>query len=368
MAFTPQPEFPDLTQLLVSLNNARISITNPALYQTIKGLIEKVQLLKTLAQEDIQEINQQITDLSNTVNNITIGDIINPQAPFMPTFDGDDGSDGFPIVGPKGDKGEDGKTIPPFDYCEHEEPPPLLAACCADESSMFDVTTTGNIDDLDFANCKMIRMSNASDATIRGLKEGLAGQKVTIVARGAGNVLLAHQDVGSAANNRLVNSATTAPTPLKGESRSAATYIYDNTTLRWRLIQHYMGGYISNPFSAGDFTASAGTWTVADADETCAYILRGRKMTIMVVINTSTTSAGMGTELRQTIPGGFTNARETINASLRVFAGAAWQIGYWYANAAATFIRYFYDPSGATNWPTATDDVYVQGVIEIEVS
>src|ERR1035437_1222491 len=74
--------------------------------------------------------------------------------------------------------------------------------------SEFTVTTTGNIDDLDFSNANTIRMNNASLATIRGLKAGVAGQQVTIVSVGAGEVDLAHQNTGSLAVNRFQNKAT----------------------------------------------------------------------------------------------------------------------------------------------------------------
>lgn len=78
----------------------------------------------------------------------------------------------------------------------------------------FTTTATGNVDDLDFSNADLIRFNNATDATLRGLKAGTAGQVVIVVSIGAGNVFLAHQNTNSAAANRLINFATAGTTPL----------------------------------------------------------------------------------------------------------------------------------------------------------
>lgn len=143
--------------------------------------------------------------------------------------------------------------------------------------SQFTTTTTGNIDDLDFSNADLIRMNNATISTIRGLKAGYAGQKVTIVSIGAGVVLLAHQNASSVANNRLINTATSVSTPLAA-GVGFATYQYDATTLRWRLVQHDQGAYITVAYDSANFTAATGTWTVEAADQLAfGYWIRGRE-------------------------------------------------------------------------------------------
>lgn len=148
-------------------------------------------------------------------------------------------------------------------------------------------TTTGNIDDLDFSNAEVIRMNNATDSTIRGLVAGVAGQQVTIVSIGAGNVLLAHQNAGSTVGNRLINVATSANTPLAAGS-GAATYEYDATTARWRLVAHTQGAWITAAFAAGNFTANAGTWTVDAGDViTCSYYLTGKQLSVLLQIDTT---------------------------------------------------------------------------------
>lgn len=130
----------------------------------------------------------------------------------------------------------------------------------------FTTTSTGNIDDLDFSNASLVRMNNATDATIRGLLAGTAGQRVTIQSVGAGHVYLSHQNTGDAtAANRLINFLTSADTPLAAGVGSA-TFEYDGTTSRWRLIAHHQGaaiafsttwaGSVTNP-AIGDGTLAA---------------------------------------------------------------------------------------------------------------
>lgn len=368
MAFVPEPEFPDLTQLITSLNNSQISAKNPPLYQTIKGLIQKVQQLKGLAKEDIEAINLQLTDLSNTINNLTTGSTIILPPPWMPVFDGIDGDDGFPIIGPAGKDGLDGKTIPPFCDCEYIEPPPLLGACCVEGASEASFTPTGNIDDLDFSNVKLIRMNNATLATIRGLKAGLAGQEVTIVSVGAGQVEFAHQAAGSSANNRLINFATSANTPLAA-GVGAATFKYDGTTLRWRLVHHDQGAWIEAAFNAGDFTGSGGMGvTVAAGDRiNQGYFLNGRTLTVNFEFTTVALTAPAGqTIIQSPIPGGFTAARQSQQPNpVTDNGGVTAETGKTFVLAAGTSLNT--RRASNANWTVGADAGWF-GVINIEVT
>src|SRR4030095_7812895 len=367
MAFTPEPEFPDFTQLLTSLNNSQISVKNPALYQTIKGLIGKVQGLKGLAQEDIDQINQDITDLSNTVNNFVSRGHGTLPPPWMPVFDGEDGEDGFPIVGPAGKDGLDGKTIPPFCDCEYIEPPPLLPQCCTESDSEVTFTTTGNIDDLDFGNAKLIRMNNASLATIRGLKAGIAGQRVTIVSVGAGQVNFSHQDTNSSALNRLINFVTLGSTPLAAGS-GFATYVYDVTTGRWRLNDHEQGAWIDVAFSAGDFTANGAMTCTAAAGDIIVdrFRISGRSMTYSFQYNTMTLGGVANTTIIRAIVGGYTvaSASQQPNA-VNDNVGTA-ETGKCFVLAAGTSLNF--RRAANANWTLGADVAGVFGVLNLELT
>jgi hypothetical protein len=125
------------------------------------------------------------------------------------------------------------------------------------------ITTTGNIDDLDFGNASLIRMNNATLATIRGLKAGYSGQKVTVIGINA-EVDFAHQNANSSANNRLINYVTSGVTPIINGN---TTYQYDSDTGRWRLINHEQGDWITPAFSAAVFAGNGSmTWTVTSGD------------------------------------------------------------------------------------------------------
>lgn len=168
--------------------------------------------------------------------------------------------------------------------------------------SVFTTTTTGNIDDLDFSNADLIRMNNASLSTLRGLKAGYAGQRVTIVSIGAGEVDLAHQNAGSSANNRLLNVVTSVSTPLAAGA-GTATFQYDATTLRWRIVNHDQGDYITVAYAAGNFTASSGTWTVDSGDQlSFQFWIKGRECWYNLDL-ASTTNTGGQVTMRVTLTG-----------------------------------------------------------------
>lgn len=227
----------------------------------------------------------------------------------------------------------------------------------------FPVSTTGNIDDLDFAKCGVIVMTNATLATIRGLKAGFPGQRVTLLSTGAGQVDLAHQNAGSVAGNRLVNLATSAPTSLFPGAGSA-TYIYDEVTARWRLLQHEQGGWIQVPYNAGDFTTPTGAWTVDSGDVgTFAYLLIGKALSVDFFL--SATSVSLATaSLKIKIPGGFTanKAKRQIESMIDAGTGV---VGFAQVGAAGTTIDCFKDITAA-NWSIATNATYILGGITFE--
>lgn len=129
----------------------------------------------------------------------------------------------------------------------------------------FTTTATGAIDDLDFENCSVIRMENASLATITGLKAGYPGQEVTVVSVQPGAVNLEHEDSGSLAQNRLLNTITGNPTSLVPNFGSAL-YKYDEVTERWRLMTLPLPQIFGRSAAQTAAVAVVATYTVADAD------------------------------------------------------------------------------------------------------
>lgn len=226
------------------------------------------------------------------------------------------------------------------------------------------VSTTGNIDDLDFQGCAVILMSNATLATIRGLKAGHPGQLVTILSIGAGEVDLSHQSTGSAAANRMINWITGASTPL-APGAGQATYAYDDGESRWKLVGHDQGAWISVPYNAGDFTATAGTWTVDAGDvNTFAYYVQGKSVTVNLFISTTSVSANP-TGLLVALPHGFTAANATRQISAMINNGTGTTGFLDFGSGSMTVIRACRDTAG-TAWDIATNATYVLGGITFE--
>lgn len=229
------------------------------------------------------------------------------------------------------------------------------------------ITTTSTGTQNDFApglvGDTVIRCSNASLLTVNGFASGYDGQRVYLVSIGAGQVDLAHQNTGSSAANRLINFATSGSTSLAAGS-GTALYIYDGTTARWRMVSHEQGAFITPTFAAGDYTASAGTWTVDSGDVTTfAYRLQGRTITILFRIETTDVSTTPATLIR-TIPGGFTATKAVINP---VFADDATTVSIGYSSVAAGGALQFGKATG--NWTaTSSDNTRVIGEIVLEVN
>lgn len=201
----------------------------------------------------------------------------------------------------------------------------------------INVSTTGNINDLDFQKCSVIRMTNASLSTIRGLKAGYPGQKITIISTGAGQVDFANQHAGSVAANRLINFVTLFDTPLAA-GKGNATYQYDDTTSRWRLTEHNQGDVISIPYAAGNFTGSGGmTWGVDLADQrSLGYFLENTKVTVIYYIGGSSVTAPLGNTLKIALPTGMIATIDSYNT-------------IWYLNPGAVAPAFCRISIGGTN-------------------
>lgn len=220
----------------------------------------------------------------------------------------------------------------------------------------LDVSTTGNIDDLSLAGCAVIRMTNATLATIRGLAAGFPGQRVLIVSTGAGQVDLAHQNAGSTAANRLLNFATSASTSLAA-GVGTAEYEYDGTTARWRLVDHRQGAYIDVPYAGGNFTANLGmTWTVDVGDQiTFSYFLAERRLQVVGYFDTTSVTAPLGSLLQALIPGGFTSSTKMQGISLG-FDNGVGTATYNRVQSGGTVIEI--GRGDAANWSAAVNNTF----------
>lgn len=127
-----------------------------------------------------------------------------------------------------------------------------------------------------------------------------------------------------------------------------------------------LGEWIAVAFAAGNFTASAGNWTLTAPDQVSfKYTLIGKTMVVSVAFTNTTVTAGPVT-LSVIIPGGFTAAsiaRSMINVQ---DAGAAFAIGMMEVQAGATTISFFKDPTAAA-WAAGVNNTAVIGELTFEI-
>jgi hypothetical protein len=172
--------------------------------------------------------------------------------------------------------------------------------------TVFNFSATGAVNDLAFNNADVIRCSNASDATISGLAAGVDGQHVTIICQGgAGNILLAHNQLSIAAN-RLFNRVTSGTTPLCN-GKGSASFRYNSVLGGWQMISHAQGDWLAFPYVGGNFFANGSmTWTVESTDVSVdRYLLVDRVLHWNFRLLTTTVGGTVSTELQRTIPNGY---------------------------------------------------------------
>lgn len=233
-------------------------------------------------------------------------------------------------------------------------------------------TSTGTVNDFDLdAAFTLLRCNNATDLTLTGFTVAGAaptgGDRVIIVSVGAGNVFLTHQ-AGSTAANRLINAVTSGATPLAAGT-GVASYVYDDTTDRWRLTSHDQGAAIAITFAAGDYVGDGTiTWTVESADvlDPC-YTIVGKKMIISAAIGSSTTGGTASTELRFTIPGGYTTSKFAVQPARITEVGTGVRVwGLSYTLSGGTYIRF--QKVNVVNFALETNGMNIQYTNTIELT
>lgn len=237
--------------------------------------------------------------------------------------------------------------------------------------SVQTTTSTGTINDFATSsltsNLVVLRCNNAADLTLTGFTAATtAGQQLLVVSVGAGNVFLPHQNTGSAAANRSINFATSGSTPLAA-GIGVAKYVYDTTTSRWRLTVHEQGAWITRTFAAGNYTGSAGAWTVASGNITVdAYYLHGKTMTIAESLSGST-STTPGTQYRVLIPASFSAARST-DVGAQVTDNGTSVAGLLQVNPASDATKLFFFRADLAAFTAGAANVAVRGSITFEVT
>jgi len=128
-----------------------------------------------------------------------------------------------------------------------------------------------------------------------------------------------------------------------------------------------LGHWTDVAYAAGNFTASAGAWTVDAGDQqTYSFSLVGTTMTLAWSIISSDVSAG--SVLRLAIPGGLTAAQIAYGTYRVSDAGAAHVIGLCRVLAGDAYVELYPTAAGGAFAITAADNTQVQGTFTFEVA
>lgn len=178
------------------------------------------------------------------------------------------------------------------------------------------------------------------------------------------------------ANGLVINNQAQSEFKVTGSALGAGsttgTLTLGGGSLAWngpfyeRSRNTAMGEWTAVTYAAGNFTASAGTWTVDSGDQTTyAYTLVGKTMTLAWVI--LTTDVSNASVLRLAIPGGFAAARAMYGVHRASDNGGASTAAVCLVNASGTYVELYPDMVG-NNWTvTAADNTSTQGIFVFEV-
>src|SRR5215510_1351353 len=170
------------------------------------------------------------------------------------------------------------------------------------EYRYVDSTATGtqNNWNLSVAYNTVVEWHGASDITVTGITGGLLGRFFIFRNTGTKIAYFSHNSGSSSAGNKLLNIVTAGDTPVAPGGYIGFVY-FQTGSGNWNLIAHDQGPLIDIPYSSGNFTADAGTWTVDSGDiDLLAYKIEGRTKYVAWRLNTTSNSSAAATTAQDT--------------------------------------------------------------------
>lgn len=230
-------------------------------------------------------------------------------------------------------------------------------------------TLTGPVDDFALTSgVTVLRANNATALLLTGFAAGFNGQRIDVVSVGAGNVGFAHQSASVPAN-QLLNFVGGTTTLAAGSG--TASFIYDTTTARWRLLSFEQGAWIAyTPVWGNTGTANV----IGNGTITGAYHVSGTAVTFRMFLAWGTTTVGGNGVYTFTFPLTMPANSSTMPFSAYILdasAGAFVATGKYFT--ATTFVVYESNAGfsgGLTNGTPMTwtnlDQVSVTGTLELQ--
>lgn len=217
-----------------------------------------------------------------------------------------------------------------------------------------------------------ILWSGASELDITGFAGGVEGQIIVFKntnTSGSGIIAtFAHNSGSSSAGNKLTNFISSGVTPVA--PRGSIVFQYDLTAGFWRVISHEQGDWLTRTFSAGDFTGNgAMTWTVDAGDiENDSYHIAGKAIVYSIAVKTSTVGGTPNTELRVTLPNGYTCGNtELVIVHTADVSAAISNASLGGPVISTTYIRFFINFAGS-NWTADVNGTYTRGVFTFDLT
>lgn len=195
--------------------------------------------------------------------------------------------------------------------------------------------------------------------TVTGFAAMPAGSIVRFRNAGTGIVTFPHLNVGSVAASRLFNVATSGATPVAPGGH--ALYISDG--IQWVLQLHQQGAWITIPYSAANFTATVGTWTVVAGNQGIKYWLNGKTLLIFISVQASSVSVFTANLLLAGFP--FVFGGDTFQP-LRVADNGAVGLGMGQPSAGLSRLA-FWTNFGGAGFSAAVNTTGVEGRMTSEV-
>ena len=173
----------------------------------------------------------------------------------------------------------------------------LVASDIPVQTTVATTTSTGTVTDFNpGASANLVRCNNATELDIHGIVAGYDGQLLTFVSIGAGKVFFVPQSgtEGTPANRLICINTQTAGTPLAA-GYGHATFQYDSTTARWRLVEYQQGLSISTTWVSGAWKGSVTDPAIGNGTATRNFYANGARIEYIVNVNMgSTTTFGSG--------------------------------------------------------------------------
>ncbi|HET9850265.1 MAG TPA: hypothetical protein VFP35_01430, partial [Candidatus Saccharimonadales bacterium] len=167
-----------------------------------------------------------------------------------------------------------------------------------------DYATTGASNDVNFGDVSLVRLTGSSTQTITGIAGGRDGYMLTIINAASQAAVLANQNIGSAAANRIT---TGSGQDFSLASGASVNLIYDSSAHLWRIA------------SSGNSVNTVGTLDAQTASANGAVIL-GNSIYLQ---SASANAVGLVNKTDQTFAGAKTfSSLATLQAGATISGGA----------------------------------------------